>query len=183
MYLNLWPFSLSVCQSAPIPLSHQGVPFVSFICSYACLSYLYNSCLCLNTYINTSFMWIFIFKILPNRGLFFVHFQTFRATLRNTLAGYNVRFSKLKVSVRTTGPPPFLHLSMFGLFHGLSLPSLSTKSTLPTHQVLFDLRSRLIKPTQRSPGLVVMGGDSCSKGCEFESLHRILDGHFHIYLL
>ena len=34
-----------------------------------------------------------------------------------------------------------------------------------------------------SPGLVVMGGDSCSKGCEFESLHRILDGHFHIYLL
>ena len=29
-----------------------------------------------------------------------------------------------------------------------------------------------------SPGLVVMGGDSCSKGCEFESQHRILDGHF-----
>ena len=26
--------------------------------------------------------------------------------------------------------------------------------------------------------LVVMGGDSCSKGCEFESRHRILDGHF-----
>ena len=26
-----------------------------------------------------------------------------------------------------------------------------------------------------------MGGDSCSKGCEFESRHRILDGHdiFH----
>ena len=36
-----------------------------------------------------------------------------------------------------------------------------------------------------SPGLVVMGEDSCSKGCEFESRHRILDGHdtFHIYLL
>ena len=36
-----------------------------------------------------------------------------------------------------------------------------------------------------SPGLVVMGGDSCSKGCGFESWHRILDGHdiFHIYLL
>ena len=30
----------------------------------------------------------------------------------------------------------------------------------------------------RSPGLVVMGGDSCSKGCEFKSLHRKLDGHF-----
>ena len=25
---------------------------------------------------------------------------------------------------------------------------------------------------------MVMGGDSCSKGCEFESRHRILDGHF-----
>ena len=29
-----------------------------------------------------------------------------------------------------------------------------------------------------SPGLVVMGGDSCSKGLEFESWHHILDGHF-----
>ena len=25
---------------------------------------------------------------------------------------------------------------------------------------------------------MVMGGDSCSKGCEFEPQHRILDGHF-----
>ena len=30
----------------------------------------------------------------------------------------------------------------------------------------------------RSPGLVVMGGDSCSKGRGFESQRRILDGHF-----
>ena len=29
-----------------------------------------------------------------------------------------------------------------------------------------------------SPGLVVMGGDSCSKSGEFESRHCILDGHF-----
>ena len=29
-----------------------------------------------------------------------------------------------------------------------------------------------------SPGLVVMGGDSCSKDREFESLHCILDGYF-----
>ena len=29
-----------------------------------------------------------------------------------------------------------------------------------------------------SPGLVVMGGDSCSKGRGFESQHRILDGYF-----
>ena len=28
-----------------------------------------------------------------------------------------------------------------------------------------------------SPGLVVMEGDSCSKGCEFESRYHILDGH------
>ena len=31
---------------------------------------------------------------------------------------------------------------------------------------------------QWMPGLVVMGGDSCSEGCGFESRHRILDGHF-----
>ena len=29
-----------------------------------------------------------------------------------------------------------------------------------------------------SPGLVIMGGDSCSKGREFKSRHCILDGHF-----
>ena len=29
-----------------------------------------------------------------------------------------------------------------------------------------------------SPGLVVMGGDSCFKGHGFESRHLILDGHF-----
>ena len=28
-----------------------------------------------------------------------------------------------------------------------------------------------------SPGLVVMGGDSSSKGCEFKSQCCILDGH------
>ena len=29
---------------------------------------------------------------------------------------------------------------------------------------------------------MVMGGDSCYKGREFESWHRILDGHFITYL-
>ena len=33
-----------------------------------------------------------------------------------------------------------------------------------------------------SSGLVVMGGDSCSKGCEFESQHHLLDGHFFTYI-
>ena len=32
-----------------------------------------------------------------------------------------------------------------------------------------------------SPGLVAMGGDSCSGSHRFESEHRILDGHFFIY--
>ena len=35
-----------------------------------------------------------------------------------------------------------------------------------------------------SPGLVVMGGDACSKGCEFESLRHILDGHYlHLFVV
>ena len=34
-----------------------------------------------------------------------------------------------------------------------------------------------------SPGLVVMGGDSCSKGHGFKSLNHILYWHFHISLL
>ena len=29
---------------------------------------------------------------------------------------------------------------------------------------------------------MVMGGDSCSKGREFESQHRILDGHFFTFI-
>ena len=33
-----------------------------------------------------------------------------------------------------------------------------------------------------SPGLVVMGGGSCSKGCGFESWHPILDEHCFPYI-
>ena len=37
---------------------------------------------------------------------------------------------------------------------------------------------------QWEPDLVVMGGDSCSKGCEFESQHSILDEHFsHLFVV
>ena len=43
-------------------------------------------------------------------------------------------------------------------------------------------KQNLILVWGRSPGLVVMGGDSCSKGREFESWHRILDGHFITYI-
>ena len=35
-----------------------------------------------------------------------------------------------------------------------------------------------------TPGLEVMGGDSCSKGREFESWDCILDGHFsHLFVV
>ena len=37
---------------------------------------------------------------------------------------------------------------------------------------------RLITNLCGSPGLVVMGDDSCSKGSRCESWHCILDGHF-----
>ena len=33
-----------------------------------------------------------------------------------------------------------------------------------------------------SPGLVVMGGDSCPEGRGFKSQHRILYGHFVTYI-
>ena len=37
---------------------------------------------------------------------------------------------------------------------------------------------------KKSPGLVVMGADSCSKGCGFKSQHRIFDGHFsHLFVV
>ena len=35
----------------------------------------------------------------------------------------------------------------------------------------------------RRPGLIVMGGDSCSEGRGFESQHCIPDGHFPHFLL
>ena len=45
---------------------------------------------------------------------------------------------------------------------------------------------RLLKSPVKggSPGLVVMGGDSYSNGREFESRHRVLDGHFsHLFVV
>ena len=37
--------------------------------------------------------------------------------------------------------------------------------------------------TRLTTGLVVMGGDSCLEGREFESHHHVLDGHFsHIFV-
>ena len=44
--------------------------------------------------------------------------------------------------------------------------------------VAFSVRSKLGEIEGGSPGLVVMGEDWYSKGCEIKSQHRILDGHF-----
>ena len=36
----------------------------------------------------------------------------------------------------------------------------------------------------KSSGIVVIGGDSCSEGHGFKSLHYILDGHFsHLFVV
>ena len=40
------------------------------------------------------------------------------------------------------------------------------------------LKEKLLPLRDRSPGLVVMGDNSCSKGRVFESWRPILDGHF-----
>ena len=41
----------------------------------------------------------------------------------------------------------------------------------------------MMSQVRGSSGLVVKGGDSCSKGCGFESQHRILDWHFsHLFV-
>ena len=51
--------------------------------------------------------------------------------------------------------------------------------------IIFPFRSeheRIFHHLDGSPGFVVMGGDPCSKGCEFESQHHILDGHFIIFI-
>ena len=46
------------------------------------------------------------------------------------------------------------------------------------------MKSHCQQYVAKSPGLVVMGGDSCSKGCGFKSQHRILDGHFsHLFVV
>ena len=45
-------------------------------------------------------------------------------------------------------------------------------------------KKHLFALNNKSPGKVVMGGGSCSKGREFKSQHRILDGHFsHLFVV
>ena len=56
-----------------------------------------------------------------------------------------------------------------------SLPSTMTMTTTTTNK---EKQHYSYSMGGRSPGLVVMGEDWCSRGREFESLHRTLDGHF-----
>ena len=65
-------------------------------------------------------------------------------------------------------------------WHDNSIPP-----SCPIHGMLGDrITSCVAVPTQKisrlggSPGLVVMGGYSCSEGHGFKSQHRMLDGHF-----
>ena len=52
-------------------------------------------------------------------------------------------------------------------------------------EILLKLLNKQIIRFGGSPGLVVMGGDSCSEGRGFKSWRCIVDGHdiFHIDLL
>ena len=51
-----------------------------------------------------------------------------------------------------------------------------------TYSFLSNMASTTFQLLGGSPGLVVMGDDSCSRGCEFESRRRILDGHFFTFI-
>ena len=44
------------------------------------------------------------------------------------------------------------------------------------------LSSKSVRNSGGSPGLVVMGGDLCSKGRAFESQHYLLDGHIFTFI-
>ena len=44
------------------------------------------------------------------------------------------------------------------------------------------MEQKVQQEQQQSPGLVVIGGDSCYKGDGFESRHHILHGHFFTYI-
>ena len=65
----------------------------------------------------------------------------------------------------------FCHSISFSLYLNLSIPH----SEASAHSY------KLAKDIGRSPGLVVMGGDSCSKGCGFESQHCIQDELFCLF--
>ena len=74
--------------------------------------------------------------------------------------------------------------------NGQKLPEVSLSTVKSVFDILWYFRCRgfnVVKhfyPIGGSPGLVVMGGDSCSKSREFKSWHRILDGRFfHLYVV
>ena len=64
--------------------------------------------------------------------------------------------------------------------HGQMFNSNRTQTT--TSKIANNVLFTNEKHTYNSPSLVVMAGDSISKGREFASRHRVLDGHFFAYL-
>ena len=72
------------------------------------------------------------------------------------------------------------HASKFSRNMGTDPKVMSTKFNTGEQERERDVKKR--KGKQWSPGLVVMGGDSCSKGHEFKSQYRILDGHFFTFI-
>ena len=87
---------------------------------------------------------------------------------RNT--SYEVGFHQNKVNF------PFLVSEHFS--RGLQMPFPRTDA----FEIEFDENSFKSSFLGGSPGLVVMGGDSCSKVCWFKSQHCILDGHFLTFI-
>ena len=81
---------------------------------------------------------------------------------------------------------PNAYLMSLLLFIGTFLVSTNLKEFRGQVNVAssFEVTSRVFRQTKTltlsgvSPGLVVIGGDSCFKGRVFESQHWILDGHF-----
>ena len=63
-----------------------------------------------------------------------------------------------------------------------SINSCSICPASPTHSQKLNIKDKKVLTMGGSPGVVVLGGGSCSEGRGFKSLHCILD-IFHVYLL
>ena len=66
---------------------------------------------------------------------------------------------------------------LYELSHLCELYHRST-NCITTLSQLYELYYNSINCKGGSPGQVIMGGDSCSEGCGFKSLHHLLGEHF-----
>ena len=58
---------------------------------------------------------------------------------------------------------------------------MSLPGTIHIPRLHQNFTARILQSLGGSPDLVVMGGDSCSKGRVFESQHHVLDGHVYTF--